>query len=125
MTYKEAITDMMNMLKKFLYERNHIKKTKMIVFNKARKCKKEEWKWEGKNLEKLSSFKYLDFIFNYFFYITVYRSLLYEFYKALPPLPNSIQWYCVMRNSLQSKCTHPAPGSAKSSEHVSQLDQRI
>ena len=36
----------------------------MIVFNKGRKCKKVDWKWEDNNIEEVDSFKYLGFIFN-------------------------------------------------------------
>lgn len=40
-----------------------MEKTKR-VFNKKGKEKKEIWKWEGKELEEVTNFKYLDFIFN-------------------------------------------------------------
>jgi len=41
-----------------------VKKTKVIVFNRNRKEKKEIWKWESENLEEVTSFKYLGFTFN-------------------------------------------------------------
>ena len=64
---KEAITDMMGTLKKFLQERSlilSVEKTKMMVFNKGKKCKKETWRWEGKIIEEVDNFKYLGFTFN-------------------------------------------------------------
>lgn len=59
--------DMKGTLKKFLRERElkvNVDKTKMIVFNRKRKEKKEKWLWEGKEIEEVQSFKYLGFNFN-------------------------------------------------------------
>ena len=39
-------------------------KTKIVVFNKHEKEKKEQWKWEGREIEGVQCFKYLGFTFN-------------------------------------------------------------
>lgn len=64
---KEAIKDMMGTLRKFLKSRSLVlstDKTKFLVFNKKGKEKKECWNWEGNKIEKIQSFKYLNFICN-------------------------------------------------------------
>ena len=64
---REALLDMMITMKKFLKNRKMIlseEKTKVLVFNRCRKNKKESWSWEGKELEEVRQFKYLGFTFN-------------------------------------------------------------
>jgi hypothetical protein len=40
-------------------------KTKMMVFNKRqRKSEENEWKWEGRKIERVSEYIYLDYTFN-------------------------------------------------------------
>jgi len=41
-----------------------VDKTKVMVFNRGNKEKKESWKWEDKELEEVQTFKYLGFVFN-------------------------------------------------------------
>lgn len=63
---KEALNDMMGTLRKFLVERDLIlstEKTKVMVFGKKGREKKDVWKWEGKDMEEVKDFKYLGFIF--------------------------------------------------------------
>lgn len=64
---RKAILDMMNTLKRYLGDRRLIlntKKTKVLVFNRKRNEKVENWRWEGKELVEVQCFKYLGFIFN-------------------------------------------------------------
>ena len=64
---REALVDMLDTLKKFLKSRKMIlseEKTKVLVFNRGRRSKKERWIWEGKELEEVRCFKYLGFTFN-------------------------------------------------------------
>lgn len=64
---RDALLDMMSTLKIFLRDRDlmlNVDKTKVLVFNKKRSEKKEDWKWEGKGIEEVQSFKYLGFVFN-------------------------------------------------------------
>jgi hypothetical protein len=43
----------------------NVEKTKMIVFNKRKtKSEQKEWKWKGRNVERVSEFKYLGYSFN-------------------------------------------------------------
>jgi hypothetical protein len=43
----------------------NVEKTKMMVFNKIkRKSEENEWKWEGKKIERISEFHYLGYTFN-------------------------------------------------------------
>jgi Leu/Phe-tRNA-protein transferase len=42
----------------------NVEKTKMMVFNKRkRKSEENEWKWEGRKIERVSEFKYLGHTF--------------------------------------------------------------
>jgi hypothetical protein len=42
----------------------NVEKAKMIVFNKRkRKSEENEWKWEGRKIERVSEFKYLGYTF--------------------------------------------------------------
>lgn len=64
---REALLDMMDTLRRFTKERKLIlntEKTKIMVFNKGGKEKKEKWRWEGKEIEEVQNFKYLGFNFN-------------------------------------------------------------
>jgi len=59
---REALEDMMGTLRKFLKERKlelSAEKSKVLVFNKGRKEKKEEWRWKGREIEEVQCFKYL------------------------------------------------------------------
>ena len=54
-------------MKKFLKERELIlitEKTKVIVFGRKGREKMEKWAWEGKEMKKVKTFKYLGFTFN-------------------------------------------------------------
>ncbi|KAH0815591.1 hypothetical protein GEV33_007200 [Tenebrio molitor] len=43
----------------------NVEKTKMMVFNKRkRKSEENEWKWEGRKIERVSEFKHLGYTFN-------------------------------------------------------------
>lgn len=60
---------MLRSLKKFLKERKlelNAEKTKIIVFNKTGKGKKnsDKWNWGKETIEEVEKFKYLGFIFN-------------------------------------------------------------
>ncbi|XP_043476186.1 uncharacterized protein LOC122507501 [Leptopilina heterotoma] len=64
---RDALLDMMDTLKRFLKERQlilSVEKTKILVFNKGKRGKKEVWKWEGEEIEEVKTFKYLGFTFN-------------------------------------------------------------
>jgi len=64
---REAMQDMMSTFKCFLVERKLelcADKTKMLVFNRKKKERKEIWKWRDKRIEKVQTFKYLGFILN-------------------------------------------------------------
>lgn len=64
---REAMLQMLRILKIFLDSRGLIlseEKTKILVFNRGRRSKKERWWWEGNELEEVKVFKYLGFIFN-------------------------------------------------------------
>jgi len=64
---REAIQDMMSIFKRFLAERKLelcANKTKVLVFNRKKKEKKEIWKWGGKRIEEVQTFKCLCFILN-------------------------------------------------------------
>ncbi|KYN24322.1 hypothetical protein ALC57_04060 [Trachymyrmex cornetzi] len=57
----------MSTLKSFIKSRKIelcTEKTKIVVFNKHGKEKKEVWKWEGREIEETQCFKYLGFTFN-------------------------------------------------------------
>lgn len=41
-----------------------IDKTKIVVFNRKEKEKKEKWMWENRRIEEVMNFKYLGFIFS-------------------------------------------------------------
>lgn len=58
---------MWDTLRKFLRERGLVlkaKKTKVTVFNKKGKERKETWKWGKVEIEEIQNFKYLGFTFN-------------------------------------------------------------
>lgn len=58
----ETILDMLSILGK-LKERDlmlNVDKTKVVIFNKPGKEKKENWIWKGKRLKEVKDFKYLD-----------------------------------------------------------------
>lgn len=64
---KEALMDMLQTVKRFLKKRKTIlciEKTKVMVFNRGNREKKESWKWEEKDIEEVKVFKYLGFVFN-------------------------------------------------------------
>lgn len=64
---REALLDMMQTVKRFLNKRNLIlctEKTKVLVFNRGNRERKESWKWRGKEIEEVNVFKYLGFVFN-------------------------------------------------------------
>jgi hypothetical protein len=43
----------------------NVEKTKIMVFNKTkRKSEENDWKWEGRKIERVSEFKYLGYSFN-------------------------------------------------------------
>lgn len=49
---REALEDMLSIFRKFIGERKlelNVKKTKIVIFNKKEKGKKELWKWGKKN----------------------------------------------------------------------------
>jgi len=61
---REAMQDMMST---FLVERKLelcADKTKILVFNRKKKERKEIWKWRDKRIEEVQTFKYLGFILN-------------------------------------------------------------
>jgi protein subunit release factor B len=59
---------MMRSLGKYVRKKKlevNVMKTKIMVFNKRkRKSEENEWKWEGKKIERMSKFKYLDYTFD-------------------------------------------------------------
>lgn len=58
---------MMEAFKSFCKDRELIlntEKTKLLIFNKKGRDKKEKWKWRGKEIEEVKCFKYLGFVFN-------------------------------------------------------------
>lgn len=62
-----AITNMLGTLKRFLRDRSlrlNTDKTKIMVFNREKKEKRERWTWEGRELEEVQAYKYLGFVFN-------------------------------------------------------------
>lgn len=62
-----ALLDMLGALRRVLKERGlslNTEKTKVIVFNKHGKERKEKWIWEGREIEEVKYFKYLGYIFN-------------------------------------------------------------
>lgn len=64
---REALLGMMEAFKSFCKDRELIlntEKTKLLIFNKKGRDKKEKWKWRGKEIEEVKCFKYLGFVFN-------------------------------------------------------------
>jgi len=64
---KVALEDMMLTFSRFLKERKlelNTDKSKILVFNRKKNERKEEWKWKGKVIEEVQSFKYLGFTLN-------------------------------------------------------------
>jgi len=64
---REAITDMMATLKIFLKDRGmelNTEKSKMLVFNRKKREKKEKWVWNRKEIEEVQEYKYLGFVLN-------------------------------------------------------------
>jgi len=64
---REAMLDMMATLKIFLKDRRmelNTEKSKMLIFNRKGREKKEEWLWNKKEIEEIQEFKYLGFIIN-------------------------------------------------------------
>jgi len=64
---KVALEDMMLTFGRFLKDRKlelNVDKSKILVFNRKKKERKEEWKWKGKEMEEVQSFKYLGFTLN-------------------------------------------------------------
>lgn len=62
-----AILDMLSTLGRFLKKRSltlNVDKTKMLIFNRKDRGKKERWLWEGKEIEEVQTFSYLGFKFN-------------------------------------------------------------
>lgn len=64
---RDALLDMLNTLRKFLKRRGglelNVEKTKIIVFNRKGRGKKEKWFWEGKVLEEIQAFEVFGFCF--------------------------------------------------------------
>jgi len=57
--------DMMTTLKVFLKDRSlelNVKKSKILIFNRRGRDKKEKWKWNKKVIEKVQEFKYFGFV---------------------------------------------------------------
>jgi len=55
------------MFEKFLKDRRlelNVEKLKILVFNRKSNEKKESWKWKGRKVEEIQTFKYLGFMFN-------------------------------------------------------------
>jgi len=64
---KVALEDMMRTLERFLKKRKlelNVEKSKIMVFNRKRRERKKVWKWKGKEIEEVQSFKYLGFTLN-------------------------------------------------------------
>jgi len=64
---KVALEDMMRTTAKFLKERKlelNAEKSKIMVFNRKKRERKEVWKWKGKEIEEVQVFKYLGFTLN-------------------------------------------------------------
>lgn len=64
---RDAIVDMMGTFRRFLRDRKlelSADKTKILVFNKKGRERKEIWKWGDKDIEEVHTFKYLGFMFN-------------------------------------------------------------
>jgi len=62
---REAMLDMMSTMKRFLKDRGMVlnaDKSKMLVFNRKGREKKEKWNWNSKEIEEVQSFKYLGFV---------------------------------------------------------------
>lgn len=56
-----------HLLRKFLKDRKlelNVEKPKVLIFNRGRNEKKARWKWKDKELKKVRSFKYLEFVLN-------------------------------------------------------------
>ena len=61
----EAMQDMMSVFRRFLRDIKlelSADKTKMMVINRKRREKRDEWKWGGKEIEEVQEFKYLGFV---------------------------------------------------------------
>jgi len=61
---KEAFEDMLGTFRLFLKERKlelNVDKSKVMVFNRKKNERKEVWRWKGKDVEEVQSFKYLGF----------------------------------------------------------------
>lgn len=64
---KEALSDMMDTFRNFLEKKKLelcVEKSKVLVFNRKGKERKDRWNWKGKNIEEVQEFKYLGFVFN-------------------------------------------------------------
>jgi len=64
---REALEDMIDMLKRFLKDRKlelNVEKTKVMIFNSRGKLGRKVWKWGSKKIEEVKFFKYLGFTFN-------------------------------------------------------------
>lgn len=64
---RDAMLDMKDTLGRFLKQKKmvlSVEKTKMLVFNRKRKEKKERWGWGKEYIEEVQMFKYLGFMFN-------------------------------------------------------------
>jgi hypothetical protein len=66
---ERGMKEMMRSLGKYICKEEkagvNVEKTKMMVFNKIkRKSEENEWKWEGKKIERISEFHYLGYTFN-------------------------------------------------------------
>jgi len=59
---REALLDMMRTLKIFLKDRGMELKSKIMVFNRKGREKKESWTWNKKEIEEVQVFKYLGFV---------------------------------------------------------------
>jgi len=60
---REAMQDMMSVLKEFLRELDlNVNKSKIFVFIRKSKDKKEKWLWNNKVIEEVQVFKHLGFV---------------------------------------------------------------
>jgi hypothetical protein len=65
---EREMKEMMRSLGKYVRKKKlemNAEKTKMMVFNKRqRKSEENEWKWEGRKIERVSEYMYLGYTFN-------------------------------------------------------------
>lgn len=64
---REALLGMMEAFKSFCKDRGLIlntEKTKLLIFNKKGRDRREVWRWRGREIEEVKCFNYLGFVFN-------------------------------------------------------------